>query len=268
MIGEKILSSICKPPAEVEYSDSTDAAALTRRKVPVDPLANLRREFANLGELVRNRDVLDFGCGFGDQAAALASEFAARVTGLDAHAGVLAAARQRYGHLACFTSCLGRETYDVIVSQDAMEHFDDPRLALNAMAAALRPGGLILLTFGPPWWAPYGAHMRYFCPIPWLQLWFSEKTVMAVRARYRHDGARHYEEVEGGLNKLSLRTFERIVRTSGLRLIECRYVAVKKMQFLTKVPLIRELATVVVTAVLAPQHALVASQKMGRELDA
>lgn len=268
MIGEKILSSICKPPAEVEYSDSTDAAALTRRKVPVDPLENLRREFANLGELVRNRDVLDFGCGFGDQAAALASEFAARVTGLDAHAGVLAAARQRYGHLACFTSCLGRETYDVIVSQDAMEHFDKPRLALNAMAAALRPGGLILLTFGPPWWAPYGAHMRYFCPIPWLQLWFSEKTVMAVRARYRHDGARHYEEVEGGLNKLSLRTFERIVRTSGLRLIECRYVAVKKMQFLTKVPLIRELATVVVTAVLARQHALFASQRMGRGLDA
>jgi hypothetical protein len=132
-----------------------------------------------------------------------------------------------------------------------MEHFDEPRLALNAMAAALRPGGLILLTFGPPWWAPYGAHMRYFCPIPWLQLWFSEKTVMTVRARYRHDGARRYAEVEGGLNKLSLRAFERIVRTSGLRLIECRYVAAKKMHFMTRIPVIRELATVVVTAVLA-----------------
>ena len=85
MIGEKILSSICKPPAEVEYRDSTDAAALTRRKVPVDPLANLRREFANLEELVGNRDVLDFGCGFGDQAAALARDFAALVTGLDTY---------------------------------------------------------------------------------------------------------------------------------------------------------------------------------------
>jgi ubiquinone/menaquinone biosynthesis C-methylase UbiE len=39
----------------------------------------------NLGELVRNHDVLDFGCGFGDQAAALAREFAALVTGLDTY---------------------------------------------------------------------------------------------------------------------------------------------------------------------------------------
>jgi hypothetical protein len=93
--------------------------------------------------------------------------------------------------------------------------------------------------------------MRYFCPIPWLQLWFSEKTVMAVRARYRRDGAKRYQEVEGGLNKLSLRRFERIVRGSGLRLVECRYVAVKKIQFLTRVPIVRELACVAVTAVLA-----------------
>ena len=250
MIAERILASLCKPPTEVTYDDPTDPESLARHLLREDPLKELRREFPNLGELVRNRDVLDYGCGVGDQTAAMAKEFAARVTRLDTHAGLLAAARQCYGHLARFTNRLDGETYDVVVSQDAMEHFEEPQTALSVMARALRPEGLILLTFGPPWWAPYGAHMRYFCPIPWLQLWFSEKTVMAVRARYRCDGAKHYQEVEGGLNKISLSRFERIVHGSGLRLVECRYVAVKKIQFLTRVPIVRELATVVVTAVL------------------
>ena len=73
---------------------------------------------------------------------------------------------------------------------------------------------------------------------------------MAVRGRYRHDGACHYGEVESGLNKLSLARFERVVEESGLETIERHYVAVKKLQFLTRVPLVRELTTVLVSTVL------------------
>ena len=251
MLAERILALFCKAPEDVDYLDPSDAAALARREIPADPLHELRREFPRLEELVRDRDVLDFGCGFGDQAGALATKLGARVTGLDNHDGLLSAAVRSYGQVARFTDHLDGERFDVVISQDAMEHFNDPAAALAAMAAALRPGGLILMTFGPPWWAPYGAHMRYFCPIPWLQLWFSEKTVMAVRARYRHDGARRYEEVESGLNKLSLAKFERIVRSSGLRLLERRYVGARKIQFLTRLPVVRELATVLVSATLA-----------------
>lgn len=250
LFAERILASFCKSPEDVSYDDPEDPVALARREVPDDPLKHLRLEFPNLDELLRNRDVLDFGCGFGDQAAAIAKEYGARVTGLDTHPGLLAAANGRYGDFASFTDRLNGNKFDVIISQDVMEHVDDPSAAMAAMAAALRPGGRILMMFGPPWWAPYGAHMRFFCPIPWLQLWFSEKTVMAVRARYRHDGATHYQEVESGLNKLSLARFERTLRSSGLRVIECRYVGVRKVQFLTRVPLVRELATVIVAAVL------------------
>jgi hypothetical protein len=73
---------------------------------------------------------------------------------------------------------------------------------------------------------------------------------MAVRGRYRHDGACHYDEVESGLNKLSLARFERVVQESGLETIERHYAAVKKLQFLTSVPLVRELTTVLVSTVL------------------
>ena len=247
MLAEHILGLFCKAPEEAPYDDPADA---TKHDVPQDPLKDLRHEFPNLATLLRNRDVLDFGCGFGDQAGAMTREFGARVTGLDNHLGLLAAATRRYGHLARFTDHLDGSTFDVVISQDAMEHYDDPSAALAAMATALRPGGVILMVFGPPWWAPYGAHMRFFCSVPWLQLWFSERTVMSVRARYRHDGAKHYEEIESGLNKMSLAKFERIVRSSGLRVLERHYVGVKKINFLTKVPVVRELTTVIVAATL------------------
>jgi SAM-dependent methyltransferase len=250
VLSERIMTLFCKAPEEVGYLDPADVAALARREVPDDPLKDLRREFPDLPELLHEREVLDFGCGFGDQAAAIAREFGAHVTGFDKHPGLVAAAARRYGHLARFSDRLDGRRFDVVISQDAMEHFDDPRTAMDAMAAALRPGGLLLMMFGPPWWAPYGAHMRYFCAIPWVQLWFSEKTVMSVRARYRHDGARHYEEVESGLNRMSLAKFERILRDSGLKVVDRRYVGVKRIQFLTRLPLVRELMTVLVAATL------------------
>jgi ubiquinone/menaquinone biosynthesis C-methylase UbiE len=249
-LPEQLLAAFCKSPEDVPYDDPSDSLRLASRDAPVEPLGNLQREFSNLGELLRGKDVLDFGCGFGDQAGAIAKAYGARVTGLDSHLGVLAAARSRYGANARFVNDLGGETFDVVISQDAMEHFSDPEAALAAMARALRPNGQILMTFGPPWYAPYGSHTGFFCPIPWVQLWFSEKTVMAVRARYRKDGATRYEEVESGLNKMSLRKFERVVAQSGLMIDSCRYVGVKKMHWLTRIPLVRELTTVVVTAIL------------------
>lgn len=60
------------------------------------------------------------------------------------HTGLLAAARDRYGARARFIDHLTGETFDVVISQDAMEHFDDPVAALAAMSGALRPTGRIL----------------------------------------------------------------------------------------------------------------------------
>jgi ubiquinone/menaquinone biosynthesis C-methylase UbiE len=248
-IAERILSALCKDPREVSYDDPQDPGVVARRQVPSEPLSELEREFPDLRAYVYNKDVLDFGCGWGDQAAAIAVRFDARVTGLDTHTKLLAAARERYGRRVRFIERLNGETFDVVITQDAMEHFDDPAAALTAMSGALRPGGRILMTFGPPWYAPYGTHTNFFCPIPWLQLWFPEKTVMNVRARYRKDGASRYEEVESGLNRMSLQKFERLTCASGLRAERLKYVGVKRMHFLTKIPIVRELTTVVVTGV-------------------
>ena len=216
-----------------------------------DPLSTLLSSYPDLSDLVRGKSVLDFGCGRGFQAAAIASRFCATVTGLDTNRRTLADAVATHGKLVEFIDTLpvGR-TWDVVISLNAMEHYSNPIAALDAMRRAVSARGLILISFGPPWWAPYGSHMHFFCRIPWLQLWFSEKTIMAVRSKYRSDGARRFEEVESGLNRMSLNKFEHIISASRLSLIRLKYTGVRGMHWVTTVPILRELGTVHVTSIL------------------
>lgn len=240
MISRWLLSALSREVAVADGSTPSD-----------DPLKILRWAYPDLEELISGKSVLDFGCGFGEQAAAIAQRYGAKVTGLDTNERYLAEARRRYGHVVRFVSSVkSEEGWDVVLSLDAMEHFSDPWQALQDMRSVARPGALILLSFGPPWWAPYGTHMDFFCRIPWLQLWFSEKTVMAVRAKFRKDGATRYEEVEAGLNRMSLRKFERLIERSGLAVRRLRYHGVKRMDWITRVPFLREFGTSHVTAIL------------------
>ena len=80
--------------------------------------------------------------------------------------------------------------FDIVLSHNSMEHFGDPARILDVMKSALKPDGRLYITFGPPWYAPYGSHMHFFTRVPWVNLLFSERTVMAVRARYRNDADR------------------------------------------------------------------------------
>jgi len=97
VLAERILASFCKDPKEVPYEDALNTAIMAARQAPPEPLANLEREFPDLAAFVRAKDVLDFGCGYGDEASEMARKYGARVTGLDTHLGKLAAARGRTG---------------------------------------------------------------------------------------------------------------------------------------------------------------------------
>ncbi|CAN5864331.1 hypothetical protein BH24ACI4_BH24ACI4_08100 [soil metagenome] len=59
--------------------------------------------------------------------------------------------------------------------------------------------------------------MVHFTKLPWVNVLFSERTVMQVRARFRDDGATRYEEVVMGLNRMTIARFERLIRASGMK---------------------------------------------------
>lgn len=241
MFGRFLLAKLSSESATAEADSSASR----------DPLSTLLSSYPDLPNLVRGKRVLDFGCGRGDQAAAIAHRFSATATGLDTNQRSLAGAAAKYGAAVEFIDAIptGR-TWDIVISLNAMEHYNDPISALESMREAVTVGGLILISFGPPWWAPYGSHMQFFCRIPWLQLWFSERTIMAVRSEYRSDGAQRFEDVESGLNRMSLAKFERIISESRLSLIRLNYTGVKGMHWIARIPVIRELGTVHVTSVL------------------
>jgi SAM-dependent methyltransferase len=228
-------------------------------------LSQLRAAFPDFDSLIAGKDVLDFGCGEGWQAVALAQNGARFVLGLDSNAKTLAKARQlaqqaEVGGGVEFAEKLNGDArlFDLVISQNSMEHFPDPAGALEEMKRALKPDGKILITFGPPWFAPYGSHMAFFTKVPWVNLLFSEKTVTEVRRRFRNDGAGRYEDVESGLNKMTVRKFERSVSVAGLRAEFRRYRCVKDLDALARLPVVRELLVnqvdCVVTRRNPPEH--------------
>lgn len=251
-LAERLLLQFSREPEAKDYT-SGDQQALG------DPLYALKAVFPEILKDLPGKDLLDFGCAGGRLTVPLAQLGANRVWGLDIiekflQDGRVRAEQNGVSDRVKFFTHLDEShngTFDYVLSHNSMEHFSDPAAILNEMKRFLKPDGRILITFAPPWYAPYGSHMHNFTRLPWVNLMFSEKTVMAVRARFRDDGATRYEDVPGGLNRMTVGKFERLINQAGLKiemkLLEC----VKGMNFLSSLPLLRELFTNRVSASLS-----------------
>ncbi len=198
--------------------------------------------------------VLDFGCGYGVQSRALATLFpATQVLGVDLPRQTLhdSWSRQpKLPNLLLTSDPIPSGSFDIVFSCSSFEHFDDPEHILGIMRDSVRTGGLVIVAFAEPWFSPRGSHMDGFCRLPWVNLMFSERTIMSVRSRFRADGARRYDEVEGGLNKMTVRRFESIMRRSGMRIRDLRIIPVRRLPLVSAIPGIRELLTASCSCIL------------------
>jgi SAM-dependent methyltransferase len=169
----------------------------------------------NVWSEIKGRTVIDFGCGEGNEAIELASHGAGHVIGVDIRESVMDVGRKnaRVAGLEniVFSADAGRKA-DVIFSIDAFEHFSEPDTILRLMASLLLPGGKVFIYFGPPWYHPKGGHLLSF--FPWAHVLLPERFLCWWRTFYRSDGAKRFREVEGGLNQMSIRQFENIVKAS------------------------------------------------------
>lgn len=253
-VGERILLYLSRRPSEEEYpkydAGNAEGAALDL----------LTRVYPNFSALVSGKRVVDFGCGIGNQSIALVKEHGCWVVEVDSNKATLRRAMENAKEHNVSPSQLSfvggvspemRESFDVVISQNSFEHFPEPEMVLNEMSCLLSSSGVILITFGPPWLAPYGSHMHFFCKVPWINILFPEKAVMKARSHFRSDGATTYEDVESGLNRMTIAKFEFIVSSCNLKLIYKKYECVKEINCLSKVPLVRELFINHVTALLA-----------------
>jgi SAM-dependent methyltransferase len=200
--------------------------------------------------------VLDFGCGLGFEVIEMAEHGALLAIGVDSQKKFLdLAARDAQrsgvsGRCLFTTRTVGK--VDAIFSIDGFEHYGEPEQILKAMREAIRPGGRVFISFGPPWLHPRGGHL--FSVFPWAHLIFTERALMRWRSDFKSDGATRFGEVEGGLNRMTVRRFEKLVAASDFEVETFEAVPIKRLRrFFT--PLTREFLTSIVRCTLRPRPA-------------
>lgn len=255
-LGQRILLYLSRKPGSEEYAGAT--LNYTVQNALDFPIKTIPRFL----DQIQNKVILDYGCGPGYQAVALALRGAKSVVGVDINptwlesARTLAAQNQCEDRVSFFdaasflanSSNLAR--FDRILCCGSFEHFADSAKELANMKLMTVPGGKILITFAEPWLSPHGSHMDNFCKLPYINILFSERTVMAVRSQFKNDGATRYEDILSGLNKMTLAKFERIIRNSGLTVEYQKFFATKNLPVVNTIPYLREFLVSAVTCIL------------------
>jgi ubiquinone/menaquinone biosynthesis C-methylase UbiE len=256
-LGSWLLERCATPPAE------TNTSAPESTGIRVDDTPRLHSLFGTgFSGSVKGCTVLDYGCGYGQTVVSLAKSGAGTAIGLDIRESVLLAARtlarqEEVGERCLFINAtdagamaLLKERIDVVVSIDGFEHYADPEAVLRQIRSLLRLGGKAHISFGPPWWHPYGSHLTFMGVPPWSHVFFKEETILALRAQYRSDGARRFEDVEGGLNRMTIARFERLVRASGFNVNKLDLIPIRGTKLLGCNRWGREIFTSIVRASL------------------
>jgi SAM-dependent methyltransferase len=197
---------------------------------------------------VRGKVVVDFGCGEGREVVELAEHGARQVVGIDTrqawldHAAELAAKRGVADRCAFVQHLSAPNTADLIICLDAFEHFAEPAAILATMHAIVRPGGCVLVAFGPPWYHPLGGHI--FSVFPWAHFIFSEYAMVTWRSQL--PGKRPTKSVrEAGLNQMTVRRFEQLVAESPFQFASFEAVPIRRLRMIANYGL-REFTTSIV----------------------
>lgn len=166
-----------------------------------------------------SKSVVEIGCGFGALCVQAALKGAEKVLGVELDTSRIRAASRtvsgenpelkdviEFADYPTIESggCDGQ--FDVVLSQNSFEHYEDPERVLNGMVALLKPGGQIYAGFGPLWHSPYGSHLKSICPLPWAHLWAGDLLIREHNRLRPHDPRKSWESF--GLNLAPLSYYE------------------------------------------------------------
>jgi len=243
-VGYSLAKRLCQD-GETGYCDGT--AYENKSKLEVLLGQEIWREF-------ENKVVVDFGCGGGTDAIEIAKRGARKVIGLDIRESALIearslAAREKVDSVCRFETSTN-EKADVILSVDAFEHFADPVAILNIMRELVKDEGCVVAVFGPTWYHPLGGHL--FSIFPWAHLILTEKALIRWRSDFKSDGASRFSEVEGGLNQMTIKRFEKLIENSKFRIGALETVPIRKLEAVSN-KFTREFTTAIVRCRLIPR---------------
>lgn len=137
---------------------------------------------------LKDKTVLEIGCGTGGRSAYLGSTGAKEVVAIDINAEEIAIARrlcpQLYPQIAetvCYLVCSDQEPleigpFDVVVLADCLEHVVSPPTILRLAYHYLKPGGKFYFS-SVGWYHHMGSHTRL---LPFVNVFFSDETILNV----------------------------------------------------------------------------------------
>ena len=113
---------------------------------------------------LQDRRVLEAGCGLGAYTTRIVERFTPHVEAFDIEFGRVRQARSGTPHALVAAGeriPYRSETFDVVISNEVIEHVGDDRATLSEMARVCKPGGRIVI-FCPNRWYPVEQHGHYW----------------------------------------------------------------------------------------------------------
>lgn len=189
--------------------------------------------------MFKNKDVLDIGCGAGGKSLYYLSLGANSVTGIDVVAKYKDEAYALQSELGltgfkfyvedASKMSFPDNSFDTVIMNDAMEHVAKPAEVLNEVYRVLKPGGKLYVNF-PPYNHPFGAHLSDVIGIPWVHLFFSDKTLIKGykelvkdlpdgndRISFRINTDENGTEYFSYINKMTIKRFKNLISNTDFK---------------------------------------------------
>ena len=189
--------------------------------------------------MFKNKDVLDIGCGAGGKSLYYLSLGANSVTGIDVVAKYKDEAYALQSELGltgfkfyvedASKMSFPDNSFDTVIMNDAMEHVAKPAEVLNEVYRVLKPGGKLYVNF-PPYNHPFGAHLSDVIGIPWVHLFFSDKTLIKGykelvkdlpdgndRISFRINIDENGSEYFSYINKMTIKRFKNLISNTDFK---------------------------------------------------
>ncbi len=271
----KFLNKIFKKPLHPfnMQNDKSKTYAMWQYEKGIDTI-NFYLDNYTKEEMFLNKNVLDFGCGAGGKSLYYASLGATMVTGVDVVPRYEDESRKLAESLGLsdkFNFVLGDatkmpfqdNTFDTVIMNDFMEHVDEPKAALLEAIRLIKKGGRIYINF-PPYNHPFGAHLSDAINMPWVHVFFSEKTLIKAykelvkdlpdgkdRISFRISTDDNGKEYFSYINKMTIKRFNLILRELGIKPAYYKESALRKIVSpFAKLPILKEFFVKMVVCVV------------------
>ena len=231
-------------------------------------------KYTNIDEMFKDKVVLDIGCGAGGKTIYYASKQVKNIVGVE----ILGKYKEEAENLArkynledkfefvCADASktpFEDETFDTIIMNDAMEHVDEPEKVLDECYRILKKNGKLYLNF-PPYNHPYGAHLSDAIGMPWVHVFFSEKTMIETykelvkdlpdgkdRIEFRISKKADKTEYFSYINKMTIKRANKIIKNSKFNLEYYSEEPLRNIfKYPAKLPFLKEFLVKMVVCVL------------------